>query len=55
MVVDLHQEPANQYYPLREGIAGPFNMTIWDSSSRFMITGRPIPEVLSEIVSLENN
>jgi hypothetical protein len=55
MVVDLHQEPANQYYPPREGNVGPFNMTIWHRSSGFMIIGRPIPEVLSEIVALENN
>lgn len=51
---DLHHEPANQYYPLHEGNAGPFNMTIWHSGSRFMITGRPIPDVLSELVALEN-
>lgn len=49
---DMHHEPANQYYPLKDGSAGSFNFTTWRNGSRFMITGRPISEVLSEIVSL---
>lgn len=51
---DLHHEPANQYYPLKDGNAGAFNMTTWHSGSRFMITGRPIPEVLAELVALDD-
>lgn len=49
---DMHHEPANQYYPLKDGSAGSFNLTTWRNGSRFMITGRPISEVLGEIVSL---
>ena len=48
---DLHAEPANQYYPLKNGALGAFNYDIWNNGSRFMISGRPIPEVLHEIVS----
>ena len=48
---DLHDEPANQYYPLKSGALGAFNYGIWRNGSRFMISGRPIPEVLYEIVS----
>lgn len=51
---DLHHEPANQYYPLQDGNAGSFNMTTWHSGSRFMITGRPISDVLAEIVALDD-
>ena len=50
---EMHHEPANQYYPLNPGNAGSFNLTTWGNGSRFMITGRPISEVLSEIVSLD--
>lgn len=49
---DLHDEPANQYYGLLPTNASAVNMTIWRSTSRFLITGRPVPEVLSEINSL---
>ncbi len=48
---DLHAEPANQYYPLKSGALGAFNYCIWHGGSRFMISGRPIPEVLHEIVT----
>jgi hypothetical protein len=51
---DLHHEPANQYYPLKDGNAGTFNMTTWHGGSRFMITGRPISEVLAELVALDD-
>ncbi len=49
---DMYRQPANQYYPLKEGGAGSFNLTTWRNGSRFMITGRPISEVLGEIMSL---
>lgn len=48
---DRHTEPANQYYPLLGSAVGAFNFGIWRNGSRFMITGRPIDQVLSEIVS----
>lgn len=51
---DMHSEPANQYYPLKEGNGAAFNFTIWRSASRFLITGRSIPEVLTEILSLDD-
>lgn len=47
---DQHQEPANQYYPLKRDNVGAFNYTIWHAATRFMVTGRQVPEVLSEIV-----
>lgn len=50
---DLHNEPPNQYYPLQEVNAGGFNLAIWRGGSRFMITGRPVHEVLSELVQFE--
>lgn len=48
---DLYDEPANQYYPLKDGASGAFNFGIWHNGSRFMISGRPIPQVLQEMVS----
>lgn len=49
---DLRDEPANQYYGLVPTNAGVVNMTIWRNATRFLITGRPVPEVLLEINSL---
>jgi len=46
---DQHSEPANQYYPLIKSNAGAVNMTIWRNSRRFLITGRPVSEVMHEI------
>lgn len=51
---DRHEEPANQYYPLNISTAGAFNGLVWRNGSRFMITGRAIPEVLTEIVECED-
>jgi hypothetical protein len=48
---DLRSEPANQYYPLMQSNRGVFNHVIWSNCNRFMITGRAIPEVLSEILT----
>jgi hypothetical protein len=47
---DMHHEPANQYYSLQESAEGAFNLAIWKSGSRFMVTGRPVHHVLAEIV-----
>lgn len=47
---DQHQEPGDQYYPLNRNNLGAFNYTIWHAATRFMVTGRGVPEVLSEIV-----
>ena len=55
MMDDQHQEPANQYYPLKPDNVGAFNYGIWHVSTRFMVTGRPVPEVLSEIVRWAEN
>lgn len=49
---DLHAEPAGQYYPLKPSNAGAFNYNIWSKSSRFMVTGRAVHDVLSEIMAL---
>lgn len=50
---DLHHEPANQYYPLKGGYGAAFNFTTWRNGSRFMITGRPVPEVLQELLDAD--
>ena len=50
---DMYDEPASQYYPLKDANAASFNLSTWRNGSRFMITGRSVPEVLSEIVSLD--
>lgn len=52
---DQHQEPANQYYPLKPDNIGAFNYGIWHAGSRFMVTSRPMPEVLSEIMEWAEN
>ncbi len=52
---DMHHEPANQYYPLKERAIGAFNYGIWRNGSRFMISGRPIKLVLGEIISWGDN
>lgn len=49
---DFHAEPAGQYYPLKPSNAGAFNYSIWSKSSRFMVTGRAVHDVLSEIMTL---
>ena len=49
---DLHAEPAGQYYPLKSSNTGVFNYSIWSNSSRFMVTGRAVHDVLSEIMTL---
>ncbi len=35
----------------KDGTLGSFNFSIWHNGSRFMISGRPIFQVLQEIVS----
>lgn len=50
---DMNAEPANQYYPLKEGNGAAFNFTTWRNANRFLITGRPVPEVLKEMLALE--
>jgi Protein of unknown function (DUF4238) len=52
---DLHHEPANQYFKAKPGSSGAFNYGIWSGGSRFMITGRPVADVLSEIVEWGGN
>lgn len=52
---DMHSEPGNQYYPLNKGSGPAFNVTLWQSARRFLITGRPVPEVLEEMLLLNGN
>jgi hypothetical protein len=53
---DLHDEPCNQYYALVEKNVGAFNYGIWHTGTRFLITGRPVAQVLTEMVQwAENN
>jgi len=51
MMDDQHHESANQYYPLTPDFVAAFNQSIWHAGVRFMITGWPVHEVLTEIVS----
>jgi Protein of unknown function (DUF4238) len=51
---DRHEQPSNQYYPLQPSDAGAVNFSIWHGASRFLITGRPIEDVLSEVCSVAN-
>jgi hypothetical protein len=56
MMDDRHQKPCNQYYQVSEKNVGAFNYGIWCAVSRFLITGRPIPDVLSEMAEfIEKN
>ena len=48
---DLHEEPENQFYPLSEGRIGAFNYMVWVNTKRILITGRPVPDVLGEMVA----
>jgi len=48
---DFYNEPANQYYPLNAGTLGIHNFNIWHNAKRFMISGRPIIDVLNEIIT----
>ena len=49
---DLNDEPGNQYYPLAENNLANMNMMIWRGASKFLITGRPVTEVLEEFNAL---
>ena len=49
---DLHYEPQNQYYPLKDSNAGAFNYCVWCGASRFFITGRSVEDVLFEICTI---
>ncbi len=49
---DMHNEPTNQYYPLKGGSGASFNFTTWRNASRFLITGRSVPDVLEEMLAL---
>lgn len=47
---DRHEQPPNQYYPLKRESLGAMNALIW-RNGRLLLTGRPVPEVLAELVS----
>jgi hypothetical protein len=47
---DRHEQLANQHYPVKLGSVGPLNLLIW-RNGRLLLTGRPVPEVLSELVA----
>lgn len=51
MIDDDFNQPDNQYYSLRPENTGGINWTIWHESTRFLLTGRPVPEVLQEIIT----
>jgi hypothetical protein len=50
---DRHEQPPNLYYPLNRDSVGPLNSLIW-RNGRLLLTGRPVPEVLTELVSSAN-
>lgn len=47
---DRHEQPANQYYPVKRELVGPLNGLIW-RNGRLLLTGRPVPEVLTGVVA----
>jgi hypothetical protein len=47
---DRHEQPPNQYYRLNRDSVGPLNGLVW-RNGRLLLTGRPIPDVLTELVS----
>jgi hypothetical protein len=51
---DLDNEAPNQYYPLLEETTGAVNMTTWRGARRFLITGRPVLEVLLEFDTISH-
>jgi hypothetical protein len=48
---DMRDEPANFCYPLAPQDVGAYNLAAWHNGSRFLITGRSVPEVLSEMTA----
>jgi hypothetical protein len=46
---DRHEQPPNQYYSLSRESVGPLNGLIW-RNGRLLLTGRPIRDVLIELV-----
>jgi hypothetical protein len=48
---DMHDEPANLCYPLAPQHTGAYNLAAWQNGSRFLITGRSVQEVLSEMAA----
>jgi hypothetical protein len=52
---DMHDQLGNQYYSLVHSNAGVFNATIWHSATRFLLTGRPLEDVLTEICESANH
>ncbi len=52
---DRHDEPSNQYYPLMSTNAGAVNFLLWRGASRFLVTGRGLERVISELCALNNS
>jgi hypothetical protein len=48
---DMHDEPGNQYYPLKEHEPAPFNYSAWVACERFMISPRSTDQVCAEILA----
>jgi hypothetical protein len=48
---DMYDEPANLCYPLAPQDTGAYNLAAWQNGSRFLITGRSVQEVLSEMAA----
>jgi uncharacterized protein DUF4238 len=51
---DMHDEHANLCYPLAPQDVGAYNLAAWHNGSRFLITGRAVPEVLLEMNAWAN-
>lgn len=47
---DRQEQPANQYYPVKRDLVNAMNVLIW-RNGRLLLTGRPVPEVLTELVA----
>lgn len=47
---DKFEEPASQYYPLKDKSGAAFNQVQWAKAYRFMISNRSPVDVLTEII-----
>ena len=47
---DMHSEPNNQYYPLKNNDFATMNYLLWRNASRFMISHRHTDEVCRELI-----
>ncbi|MCA9424101.1 MAG: DUF4238 domain-containing protein [Candidatus Omnitrophica bacterium] len=52
---DMLDEPDNQYYPAKDGFVESANFLTWRGARRFLISGRPIKNILTEMVKFTDS